>query len=81
MHKLFLQLTGLGRVARLKKIRQAPFNLQRSLIALIDEEAENARRLTVVIEATVSADRLDALVDVMLVLLVAVGKVTRLRDV
>jgi polyphosphate kinase len=44
VHKLFLQLTGLGRVARLKKIRQAPFNLQRSLIALIDDEAENARR-------------------------------------
>src|SRR6185436_17860183 len=44
VHKLFLQMTGLGRVARLKKIRQAPFNLQRSLIALIDDEAENARR-------------------------------------
>jgi polyphosphate kinase len=44
VHKLFLQLTGLGRVARLKKIRQAPFTLQRSLIALIDNEAESARR-------------------------------------
>jgi polyphosphate kinase len=44
VHKLFLQLTGLGRVARLKKIRQAPFDLQRSLIALIDGEAESARR-------------------------------------
>jgi polyphosphate kinase len=44
VHKLFMQLTGLGRVARLKKIRQAPFNLQRSLIAWIDNEAENARR-------------------------------------
>ncbi|HEV8113335.1 MAG TPA: polyphosphate kinase 1 [Planctomycetota bacterium] len=44
VHKLFMQLTGLGRVARLKKIRQAPFNLQRSIIAMIDDEAENARR-------------------------------------
>jgi polyphosphate kinase len=31
-------------VARLKKIRQAPFNLQRSLIAWIDNEADSARR-------------------------------------
>jgi len=44
VHKLFMQLTGLGRVARLKRIRQAPFTLQRSLIALIDNEAESARR-------------------------------------
>src|SRR5262249_44218979 len=44
VHKLFMQLTGLGRVARLKKIRQAPFTLQRSLIAMIDDEAESARR-------------------------------------
>jgi polyphosphate kinase len=44
VHKLFLQLTGLGRVARLKKIRQSPFNLERTLISLIDDEAANARR-------------------------------------
>ncbi len=44
VHKLFMQLTGLGRVARLKKIRQAPFNLQRSLIALIDNETSEAKR-------------------------------------
>lgn len=44
VHKLFMQLTGLGRVARLKKIRQSPFNLQRSLIALIDNESSEARR-------------------------------------
>ncbi len=44
VHKLFMQLTGLGRVARLKKIRQAPFNLQRSLIALIDNETSAAKR-------------------------------------
>ncbi len=44
VHRLFLQLTGLGRVARLKKLRQSPFTLQRQLIALIDAEAENARK-------------------------------------
>ena len=43
-HKLFLQLTGLGRVARLEKLRQAPFTLQQDLIARIDAEAEAARR-------------------------------------
>jgi polyphosphate kinase len=43
VHKLFMQLTGLGRVARLKKIRQSPFNLQRSLIALIENEASAAK--------------------------------------
>ena len=44
VHHLFLQLTGLGRVAPLKKLRQAPFTLQKKLIALIDDEAEAARR-------------------------------------
>ena len=44
VHKLFLQLTGLGRVARLKKIRQSPFQLERTLIAWIDDEAANAQR-------------------------------------
>jgi polyphosphate kinase len=44
VHKLFMQLTGLGRVARLAKIRQAPFTLQKSLIAWIDAETEAAAR-------------------------------------
>jgi polyphosphate kinase len=43
VHKLFMQLTGLGRVARLEKIRQAPFALQKNLIAMIDKEADAAR--------------------------------------
>ncbi|MCY3003606.1 MAG: polyphosphate kinase 1 [Planctomycetota bacterium] len=43
VHRLFLQLTGLGRVTRLRKIVQSPFALQRTLIALIDQEARNAR--------------------------------------
>ncbi len=43
VHKLFQQLTGLGRVTRLKKLLQAPFTLARTLVALIDHEADRAR--------------------------------------
>jgi polyphosphate kinase len=42
VHNLFMQLTGLGRVARLRKIVQAPFDMQRRLIELIDFEAAEA---------------------------------------
>jgi polyphosphate kinase len=43
VHKAFLQMTGLGKVARLNKLLHSPFTLQRTLIALIDNEAERAR--------------------------------------
>jgi polyphosphate kinase len=42
VHNLFMQLTGLGRVARLRNIVQAPFDMQRRLIELIDFEAAEA---------------------------------------
>lgn len=42
VHKVFLQLTGLGKATKLKKLLQAPFTLQSTLIKLIDQEAENA---------------------------------------
>lgn len=42
IHKVFLQLTGLGKATKLKKLLQAPFTLQPSLILLIEKEAENA---------------------------------------
>ncbi len=41
--KIFLQLTGLGRVRELEKVLQSPFTLQKKLVQLIDQEAENAR--------------------------------------
>jgi len=41
-HKLFQELTGLGRASRLKKIIQAPFDLHRSLLGYIDREIEIA---------------------------------------
>ncbi|TAH38091.1 MAG: polyphosphate kinase 1 [Planctomycetota bacterium] len=43
VHKLFQQLTGLGRIARMKKLLYAPFTLRKALIASIDREAEAAR--------------------------------------
>ena len=44
IHRLFLQLTGLGKARRLKKLLQAPFTLHARLLEWIDEEAEAARR-------------------------------------
>ena len=41
-HKLFQELTGLGRASRLKKMIQAPFDLHRTLIEHIDREIEIA---------------------------------------
>jgi polyphosphate kinase len=43
VHKLFLQLTSLGRVTKLKKLLQSPFTLQKELMAKIEREAEHAR--------------------------------------
>ena len=42
VHKLFLQLTGLGKATRLKKLLQSPFTLHKTLLDLIDDEASNA---------------------------------------
>ncbi len=43
VHALFLQITGLGRAERLRKIKQAPFHLQDDLLELIAFEAAEAR--------------------------------------
>jgi polyphosphate kinase len=43
VHRLFLQLTGLGRTARLKRMLQAPFTLEDEVIAAIEREAAAAR--------------------------------------
>ena len=42
VNKLFLQLTGLGRATKLKKLLQSPFTLHKSLLAYIEREAANA---------------------------------------
>jgi polyphosphate kinase len=43
VHALFQQLTGLGRVARLKKLVETPFGLHKQILALIEQETKNAR--------------------------------------
>lgn len=42
-HKIFSQLTGLGRARKLKKLWQSPFTLHKQLIGYIDREAEHAK--------------------------------------
>lgn len=43
VHDVFLQLTGLGRISKLKKLLQTPFGLHERLLELIGSEAEAAR--------------------------------------
>jgi len=43
VHRIFQQLTGLGRASKLKTMMQAPFTLQSGLIAYINIEAANAQ--------------------------------------
>lgn len=43
IHEIFLQLTGLTRVPRLRKLLHAPFSLHSALIAKIEREGEHAR--------------------------------------
>jgi polyphosphate kinase len=43
VHQLFLQLTSLGRVSRLRKLLQSPFTLHTGIIERIEREAEHAR--------------------------------------
>lgn len=42
VHKLFMQLTGLGKATKLKKLLQSPFTLHKSLVEMIQAEAKNA---------------------------------------
>lgn len=42
IHKVFQQLTGMGKALSIKKIYHAPFTLHKSLLALIGKEADNA---------------------------------------
>ncbi|MCC5857379.1 MAG: polyphosphate kinase 1 [Ectothiorhodospiraceae bacterium] len=42
VHRIFLQLTSLGRVARLNKLLESPFTLHERLLSLIDREREHA---------------------------------------
>jgi len=44
VHKIFQQLTGMGKAERIKKLFCAPFTLKKNLIRLIDGEADAARK-------------------------------------
>jgi len=43
IHQIFLQLTGLTQVPKLRKLLHAPFSLHHAIIAKIDRETEHAR--------------------------------------
>jgi polyphosphate kinase len=43
IHEIFLQLTGLTRVPRLRKLLHAPFSLHQALLSKIERECEHAR--------------------------------------
>ncbi len=42
VHKVFQQLTGMGKTVRVKKLFHAPFTLKKGVIDLINQEAERA---------------------------------------
>ena len=44
VHKIFQQLTGMGKAERIKELFIAPFTLKKKLIRLIEGEAEAARK-------------------------------------
>lgn len=43
VHKVFQQLTGMGKIERIKRVLNAPFTLKAGLIELIDQEIEAAK--------------------------------------
>src|ERR1700761_3922936 len=44
IHEIFLQLTGLTQVPKLRKLLHAPFTLLQAVVAKIDRESEHARQ-------------------------------------
>ncbi|MEZ5530664.1 MAG: polyphosphate kinase 1 [Porticoccaceae bacterium] len=44
VHKIFQQLTGMGKAERIKTLFSAPFTLKKNLVRLIEAEAEAARQ-------------------------------------
>jgi polyphosphate kinase len=43
VHKIFQELTGMGKAARLKHLSHSPFSLHRNILELIEHETEQAR--------------------------------------
>ena len=44
LHRIFLQLTSLGKVHRLNRLLESPFTLHDRLLALVEQEREHARQ-------------------------------------
>ncbi len=44
IHKMFMQLTGLGKAFELERVMQSPFELHEKLLRLIESEQNNAER-------------------------------------
>jgi polyphosphate kinase len=66
VNRLFLQLTGLGRAGKLKKLLQSPFTLHKRLLELIEVEARNVlaakeARIILKMNALVDPDLIRAL--------------------
>ncbi len=43
VHKIFQELTGMGKMAKLKKLLHAPFTLHSQLLSFIEDEIKNAK--------------------------------------
>ncbi|MDZ4298127.1 MAG: polyphosphate kinase 1 [Moraxellaceae bacterium] len=67
VHKVFQELTGMGRLARLKQLMHAPFTLHAQLMQLIDQEIHNQQaglpaRIVVKVNALTEKQLMQALI-------------------
>lgn len=67
VHKVFQELTGMGRLARLKQLMHAPFTLHAQLMQLIDQEIHNHQaglpaRIVVKVNALTEKQLMQALI-------------------
>jgi polyphosphate kinase len=66
VHEIFLQLTSLTRMPKLRRLLQAPFSLHEAIVGMIEREASHARtgkpaRIVVKVNALVDAQAIEAL--------------------
>ncbi len=50
VHKIFQQLTGMGKILRLKKLHNAPFTLHSKMIELIEREAKHGKNGHIIVK-------------------------------
>ena len=66
VHKVFQELTGMGKMVKLKKLFHAPFTLHSQLIELIENETENSKagkkaQIIIKVNALTESQLIDAL--------------------